>query len=417
MEDSFSPESIPERAARIRDARARLADASEREALLQALVDLAAESTDSEAAWLLLYNQTANQLQIEALSSSLTQYDGKPDADLDFAAARWSFNNRRPLIVENTNDDERIDSRIEEALGLNLRSSLSAPLMSLHGPIGVIETVNKHDDAHYTQEDEQVLEIVNALAAPMIESGDLRAELARVTAELEDLDRMKSDFIAITSHELRTPLGLILGHATFLKEMIPEQFEEQIEVIISSCIRLKKITEDLSAIAHQEQGKSRVRVAPFSVREMIEATAERFAGAAHDRAIDVAFDLPEQDPLTVEGEQEKIEIALGNIIDNAIAFTDQGGQVGIKAEAVGSRVQIFVADTGIGIPQEDLERVFDRFYQVESHLTRRHGGMGLGLSIAKTMIEMHGGEIWCESKEGVGSIFGFSLPTKPRSYS
>jgi signal transduction histidine kinase len=226
---------------------------------------------------------------------------------------------------------------------------------------------------------------------------------------------MKSDFIAITSHELRTPLGLILGHATFLKEMIPEQFEEQIDVIISSCIRLKKITEDLSAIAHQEQGKSRVRVAPFSVKEMIEEAAERFGPLAKERAIELAFDLPD-DPLTVQGEKEKIEVALANIIDNAVSFTDQGGQVGIKAEAVGEKVQVFVADTGIGIPEEDLERVFDRFYQVESHLTRRHEGMGLGLSIARTMIEMHNGEIWCESKEGVGSIFGFSLPKKPRSY-
>jgi signal transduction histidine kinase len=417
VEDSSSPEKMPERAERIRDARSRLAAPSGSAELLQVLADLAAEATNSEAAWLLLYNEVANQLQIEALSSSLSHNDSMVDADIDFAAARWSFNNRLPLIIKDAHGDERIDDRLEEASGLSLRSSLSAPLISQHGPIGVIETVNKRDTAHYTQEDLAVLEIFNSLAAPMIESGDLRAELARVNAELENLDRMKSDFIAITSHELRTPLGLILGHATFLKEMIPQQFEEQIDVIISSCIRLKKITEDLSAIAHQEQGKSRVRVAPFSVRKMIEATGERFAGAASDRAIELAFDLPEGDPLTVEGEQEKIEVALSNIIDNAISFTDEGGQVGIKAEAVGNRVQVFVADTGIGIPQADIERVFDRFYQVESHLTRRHGGMGLGLSIAKTMIEMHDGQIWCESKEGVGSIFGFSLPRKPRPYS
>ncbi len=417
MEDPSSQEIVPEKADGIRDAGRRLADPSSTGELLQAVVDLAAEGTSSEAAWLLLYDETTNQLQIEALSSSLLSDDLMADREIDFPAARWAFNNRRPLIIEDPSADERVDSRLEAVLGLSLRSSLSSPLMSQSGPIGVIETVNRRDNAHYTQDDQRVLEIINALAAPMIESGDLRVELAGLREELEDLDRMKSDFIAITSHELRTPLGLILGHATFLKEMIPKQFEEQIDVIINSCIRLKNITEDLSAIAHQEQGKSRVRVAPYSVREMIEVTAERFSSAARERAIELAFDLPEDDPLTVEGEREKIEVALGNIIDNAIAFTDEGGQVGIKAEAVGNQVQIFVADTGIGIPNEDIERVFDRFYQVESHLTRKHGGMGLGLSIARTMIEMHGGEIWCESKEGVGSIFGFGLPRQPRGYS
>jgi signal transduction histidine kinase len=395
--------------------RSRLAGSPTLPELLEELANLAAELTKSEAAWLLLYDDESNQLQFEALSSTLPQDLPTSSDRFDLGLARWSFNNRKPLIVQDTAGDERVDGRLEDMLGFPLRSSLSAPLIYRDEPFGVIETINKRDNAHYTQDDQELLETFNVLITMIMEGQDLQEELDQVKRELENLDRMKSDFIAITSHELRTPLGLILGHATFLKEMIPEQFEEQIDVIISSCIRLKKITEDLSAIAHQEQGKSRVRVAPFSVKEMIEEATARFEALAEVRAIELAFDLPD-DPLTVEGEKEKIEVALSNIIENAISFTDEGGQVGIKAEAVGDKVQVFVADTGIGIPEGDLERVFDRFYQVESHLTRRHEGMGLGLSIARTMIEMHNGEIWCESKEGVGSIFGFSLPRKPRPY-
>ena len=105
-----------------------------------------------------------------------------------------------------------------------------------------------------------------------------------------------------------------------------------------------------------------------------------------------------------------IALALLNLVRNAITFTDDGGQVGIKAEADEGFVRVLVVDTGIGIPDADKERVFERFFQVESHLTRKHGGMGLGLSIAKAMIELHNGQIWVESKEGMGSLFCFVLP-------
>jgi len=99
------------------------------------------------------------------------------------------------------------------------------------------------------------------------------------------------------------------------------------------------------------------------------------------------------------------------------SFTDPAGQVGIKVESIGGYVKVFVVDTGIGIPASEIDRVFERFFQVESHLTRKHGGMGLGLSIAKAMVELHHGQIWCESKEGVGSLFCFMLPTDEKQAS
>jgi signal transduction histidine kinase len=114
--------------------------------------------------------------------------------------------------------------------------------------------------------------------------------------------------------------------------------------------------------------------------------------------------------LSVECDPEKIGIALRNLVQNAVTFTEPGGHILIRAEAVPGHVKISVIDDGIGIPAKDLPHIFERFYQVESHLTRRHGGLGLGLSIAKAMIEMHGGQIWVESVEGKGSNFTFLLP-------
>jgi len=146
----------------------------------------------------------------------------------------------------------------------------------------------------------------------------------------------------------------------------------------------------------------------------VQDVTHRFQDTAAEKKIELGYDVPPDDALYVEGDRDKIDIVLTNLIRNALTFTDPGGQVGIKAEAIPGFVKVFVVDTGIGIPADQLERIFDRFYQVESHLTRRHGGMGLGLSIAKSMIEMHNGQIWCESKEGTGSLFCFMLPIDAR---
>ena len=115
--------------------------------------------------------------------------------------------------------------------------------------------------------------------------------------------------------------------------------------------------------------------------------------------------------MSVEGDDEKIVIALSNLVKNALTFCDDYGHVLVKAESLPGYVKVSVVDDGIGIPAKDLHRVFERFFQVESHMTRRHGGMGLGLAVAKVMVENHGGQIWAESTEGKGSTFSFLLPT------
>ena len=246
-------------------------------------------------------------------------------------------------------------------------------------------------------------------AAVALENAKLLVQLQDANADLLRLDRMKSDFIAIASHELRTPLGLILGHATYLKDLVPNEFQEQIDTIVRSAMRLKDLIEDLSTIAHKEAGDSRVRSEPFSMSELAQHVAARYQAEAESKQIDLSGDVPD-DPLMVEGDREKIDLVLTNLIQNAIIYTDSGGQIGVKAEVSSGYVKVFVVDDGIGIPSDESDRIFERFYQVETHLTRKHGGMGLGLSIAKAMVDLHNGQIWCESKEDVGSLFCFMLP-------
>jgi two-component system sensor histidine kinase VicK len=221
---------------------------------------------------------------------------------------------------------------------------------------------------------------------------------------------MKSDFIAIASHELRTPLGLIIGHATFLQENTNnEQTLKQLDVIIRSATRLKEIVEQMSSLNIHQIGKSRIRRAPVSVSQLIQEVTQSFAESARQKKIALIVDAPPSD-LYVEADIEKISLALGNLIDNALTFTNEHGHIWVKAEKLPGHIKVSVIDDGIGIPAKDLHRVFDRFFQVESHATRRHGGMGLGLAVAKVMIELHGGQIWVESVEGKGSNFSFILP-------
>jgi signal transduction histidine kinase len=379
--------------------------------LFQLIVDVACELTKSQAASILLYDRTSGELRFEAVLDSQMDDLLHMSVPLDSSVAGRIFSNAQPVIIQDATSDSRIYRRIDRQLNFQTRSLIGVPLIVKQEPIGVLEAVNKKDEANYTEDDMAILETLASQAAIAIQNARLLIQLQDANTDLRRLDRMKSDFIAIASHELRTPLGLILGHATFIKDMVSSDLQDQMEVIIRSALRLKTIIEDLATIAHEEEGQSKVRRALFSMKQLISDMGSRFGDIAVKKNIALTFDVPGEDYLTVDGDREKSDISLANLIQNALTFTDPEGQVGIKAEKSGGYVKVFVVDTGIGIPEDDIERIFDRFYQVESHLTRKHGGMGLGLSIAKTMVEMHNGQIWCESKEGTASLFCFMLPT------
>ncbi len=379
--------------------------------LLQAVVDVACELTNSEGASILLFDPTTGELRFEAAPDIQKNSLKSISVPLDSSVAGWVFTHGRPMVLQDASSDPRVYREVDRTLRSQTKSLLGVPLMVKQKAIGVIEAVNKKDQGQYTQDDLTILETLSGQAAIAIENARLFGKLQDANAELLRLDRMKSDFIAIASHELRTPLGLILGHSTFLKEMISEKYQEQMEVIIRSAMRLKEIIEDMATIAHQEKGQSRVRKAKFSMAKLIFETTKSFQEMAQKQGISLECDLPAKNPLHLVGDKEKIQVVLVNLIENALAFSDEGGQVGVKAEIEDGYVKVLVVDTGIGIPEGEQERIFDRFYQVESHLTRKHGGMGLGLSIAKTLVEMHNGQIWCESKIGMGSLFCFMLPT------
>lgn len=378
--------------------------------LLRTIVEVACELTASEGASILLHDPSNGMLKFEAVPAFQDDDLIGLCVPIDSSVAGWIYSSAQPLMINDAEGDSRVYREVDRRIHFQTRSLLGVPLLIKQEAIGVLEAVNKSGGSHYTEADQDTLETLAGHAAVAIENARLMSKLQEANEDLVRLDRMKSEFIAIASHELRTPLGLILGHATFLQELVDSQHRDQIDVIIRSAERLKSIVEDMSRISHKEEGRSRVRKEPFSMSDLVESVSLRFMELASEKGIELDFDVPANERLEVVGDRDKIDIILSNLIRNALTFTDQGGQVGIKAEGSDDYIKVFVVDTGIGIPSADLSRVFDRFYQVESHLTRKHGGMGLGLSIAKAMVEMHNGQIWCESKENVGSLFCFMLP-------
>lgn len=378
------------------------------DSLLHSIVEETCELTSSESASILRFDPVAETLIFAAAPFELREFLRGMPLPLKGSAASWTFGHTGPL-VENTASDARHYTEAERLTGARTRSLLAAPVAFRGQRLGVLIAVNKKDSARYTAEDTAIVETLASLAAFAIREHELHGQLEQSLAETASLDRLKADFIAITSHELRTPLGLILGHATFLRELVSEEYREQLDHIIRYATRLKEIVESLARVDDYQSGAARVRQREVSMARLARETAESFREEARRKGVDLRVETGAA-PLTVEGEAGKIEVALSHLVRNAITFTDSGGHVLISAEAVEGGVRVSVTDDGIGIPEADLARIFERFYQVESHLTRKHGGMGLGLSVAKAMIEMHGGRIWAESAEGKGSRFIFVLP-------
>lgn len=397
-------------ATRLLDVTRSLATLVDVESFLQTLLTTATELTASESASLLEYDEVSQEFRFKFVPWFHRETVHEAHVPLQGSAAGWVFLQVEPLIIDDVSQDERHYKKIDELTGFTTRSLLAAPLI-VHGkPVGVFEVVNKKEK--YTREDVAVIESLAAIAATALQMDLVEKTMLSSQEEARELDRLKNEFIAITSHELRTPLGLILGHATFLKELLGSEYGEQVEAIIRNAARLKEIIESLTSVDNYETGGALIRSRKVSVARIIEDVTISFHDMAKKKGVALKNEIEPGQDLWVEIDGGKIAIVLSNLLKNAITFTNEGGRVIVRGEQHPDYVTVAVQDSGIGIPASDLPRVFDRFYQVESHLTRRHGGMGLGLSVAKVMVEMHGGRIWADSHEGQGSTFSFLLPVR-----
>jgi two-component system phosphate regulon sensor histidine kinase PhoR len=230
-------------------------------------------------------------------------------------------------------------------------------------------------------------------------------------SRLKELEKIRQDFVANVSHELRTPLTTIKGYAeTLLEGTLKEEVAYQfVQVIKRQSDRLTKIVEDLLALSKIELKEFQLKIEILPFPELVEDVLRYIQEAAEKKKISISLELPT--PLMVKADRNYLEQILINLIDNAIKYGREGGKITVSAvQRNQSEVEISVSDNGIGIPKEDLPRIFERFYRVDMGRSQELGGTGLGLSIVKHLISAHGGRVWAESQFGEGSTFYFILP-------
>ena len=250
-------------------------------------------------------------------------------------------------------------------------------------------------------------------ASPVRAEGPTGAVLVlHEISELRRLERVRQDFVANISHEFRTPLTAIQGFAeTLLGGALDDTANRRrfVEIIRNHAIRLARLTEDLLELSRIEAGQMELEFRPVRVEYLIESCLETARLKAAQRDLIVEVSIPDGLP-PIRGDANRLQEVLQNLLDNAVQYTPERGRIEVSASQVAGAVVLTVADTGIGIPQAEQGRIFERFYRVDAARSREAGGTGLGLSIARHIVDAHGGKLWVESTVGEGSRFHFSVP-------
>jgi signal transduction histidine kinase len=298
-----------------------------------------------------------------------------------------------------------------------VRSLLVVPLMVKDRVIGTLAIDHAVPDA-FTQDDRRTLTIAAAQAAAAIENAQLytdleerAAKLEQAYKELQQVDKLKDELVQNVSHELRTPLTFIKGYVELLLELdmgpLNEGQRESLAIVADKTNALTRLVSDI--IYLQQVEWESLQFSRQDMREMARLALQSCEVAAVTAGIflnlQAAVDLP-----SIPVDRDRINQVFDNLLGNAIKFSPRGGTITIEVADAGDMIQLGVRDTGVGIPADKLDRVFDRFYQVDGSATRRFGGAGLGLAIARRIVEAHGGRIWVESEVGQGSAFRFTLP-------
>ncbi len=230
--------------------------------------------------------------------------------------------------------------------------------------------------------------------------------------DLRKLERVRRDFVANVSHEFRTPLTAIQGFSETLLggAMNDSQHRERfLGIILEHARRLARLTDDLLMLSKMDADRLELEIRRLPVEQLVAGCVETAQPRATEKDLRLSVNLGKNLP-DIAGDRRRLTEVLQNLLDNAIQYTPGGGQIMVSAEAKDAEVVITVSDTGIGIPQVDQSRIFERFYRVDVARSREVGGTGLGLSIAKHLMEAHGGRLWVESEVGSGSQFHFSVP-------
>lgn len=245
------------------------------------------------------------------------------------------------------------------------------------------------------------------------ELGRVAASFNAMAERLGELERERRDLYASVSHELRTPVTSIKGFAQALEDNVggPDERRRHVAIILEEASRLERLVNDLFQLARLEAGQVKFEWRALDLASLSAGVAGKYEPQARAAGVTLTADTSGAGPgLPVRGDPDRLTQVLSNLLDNALRFTPDGGRVAVRCGREGKRATVAVGDSGPGIPPEDLERVFDRFYTVDRSRARNKGGTGLGLAIAKEIIQAHGGQIWAGRAPEGGALLTFALP-------
>ena len=371
-----------------------LASTLDLDVLLNRIVQVAADITAAEAASILLYDNTSRQLYFQVATNIDEPTMRGLVVPLEGSLAGWIVNNCKPLRIDDVHEDARHFGDIEQMTGFTTNSMLGIPLVTKNKVVGVLEALNKKR-GKFTVGDESLMSVLGAQAAVAIENARLFHQ---------------SDLISEFVHELRTPLAS-LSTATYLllrPEMSREQQEQIVSNIHNETLRLNALASSFLDLARLESGRVQFRKSTFNVMDLLHECSDGMASKADEEHIQIKVIEPENSTL-LEADRDKIKQVVLNLLSNAIKYNRKNGSIILKTELQEQKLIISVQDTGVGIPEDAVGHIFEKFYRVRENESKA-SGTGLGLSICKKIVQGHGGTIEIRSKLGIGTNILIGLP-------
>ncbi|MBL8076335.1 MAG: GAF domain-containing protein [Anaerolineales bacterium] len=318
---------------------------------------------------------------------------------------------RQTVVINNVQEEEGF---LPNALLPDTRAEMAVPMIVGENVLGVFD-VQSDKPSGFSAEDADIYTTLAAQVAVALQNARLYVEQAATVTQLRELDKLKSSFLANMSHELRTPLNSILGFTDVMLEELDgpltPNMDNDLKLIQKNGKHLLHLINDVLDMAKIESGKMNLIIEKFNLNDTIEDVMNITSSLANEKSISL-FIEPESDKnLFIRADHTRLRQVLINLMNNGIKFTEKGS-VSVCIKHQDNDVLIAVKDTGMGIPPDHLDSIFQEFTQVDSTTTRKAGGTGLGLPISRRLIEMHGGKLWAESsgKNGKGSIFNILLP-------
>ncbi len=362
--------------------------------LLSKIVTAAADVSNAQEASILMFDRIKDELYFQAATNINTQLKRGLKVPLKGSIAGWVIQNQEPLNVEDPQSDSRHFDHIGEITNIEVRSLLGIPMFTQREIIGVLEVINKKD-GKFSAEDQEVLLALGGQASVAIENSRLFQQ---------------SDLIEEFVHELRTPLSALSAATHLLKNrrVGEDQKERMIEILDEEIDNLADMSSSFLDLARLETGRKQYNVQQFNVSELLFECHGMMENEARKNGLSFKLELPENLP-HIRGDRSKIKQAVVNLLNNAIKYNKEEGQITLSCQAAEQDLKIIVSDTGLGIPLEDPTRVFEKFYRVPEH-REKIPGTGLGLSLVKQIITGHGGDIDVKSTVNQGTTFTITLP-------